>query len=337
MGSRYKAFAPVDENLPNNAQSYEISMIGWNKKVLELGPGGADLTRAMRDRNCHVTCIEYDPDAMEDLSELADHVIVADLNDPATLEGVDGTFDVIVAGDVIEHLLEPQRVVNQLARLLAPGGKLVVSLPHIAHVDIRLGLLQGRFDYSPLGLLDETHIRFFTIDTIKKLLNNAGLMMIDLRRVRVPALLSEIQFDRSAVDPYVLGQILQDPEALTYQFVFSAVRKDGDSEVTDLALRVVEMQGELDRMKEKTIELSALLDASMAREALVRERKRAARATERLVRRRNRRLRRQLQTSQALLRQSRQRVRALQTSTSWKVTRPLRLASRVVRVLMGRK
>lgn len=336
MGTRYKA-VEVDPDLRNNSHSYAVTMVGWNKRVLELGAAAGDVTQALRGRGCDVTAVEYDPEALEDLGQIANRVIIGDLNDPTTLEGVDGSFDAIVAGDVIEHLLEPQRVVNQLARMLAPGGRLVVSLPHIAHVDIRLALLQGRFDYSPLGLLDETHIRFFTLDTIRKLMNNAGLLIVDMRRVRIPLGLTEIVYDSNAVDPAVVSKILEDPDALTYQFVFSAVRADGDRQLDDLALTVVELQGDNDLLREQVDTLTADLNQARADRAAQGQRATAAAAELVLLRRQRRRLTRQLRRTREKLTQSRRRIRAFERSTSWKVTRPLRVISRIARRATGRK
>lgn len=336
MGTRYKAVA-VDPDLRNNAHSYAVTMVGWNKRVLELGAAAGDVTQALRDRGCDVTAVEFDPDALEDLSQIANQVVIGDLNDAATLECIPGRFDAIVAGDVIEHLLEPQRVVSQLARMLAPGGRLVVSLPHIAHADIRLALLQGRFDYSPLGLLDETHIRFFTLDTIKKLMNNAGLLIVDMRRVRIPQGETEIQYDRQAVDPAVVEEILKDPDALTYQFVFSAVRDDGDRQVADLALTVVELQGDSDLLREQVAQLGVELAHTRAAEAASTQRANAAAAQLVPLQRERRRLARKLKTTQAKLNQSRRRVRSLEHSTSWKVTRPLRVVTRLLKRLTGRQ
>lgn len=336
MGTRYKA-AVVDPDLRNNAHSYAVTMVGWNKRVLELGAAGGDVTQFLRGRGCDVTAVEYDPEALEDLSQIANRVIIGDLNDAATLDGIEGSFDAIVAGDVIEHLLEPQRVVNQLARKLAPGGRLVVSLPHIAHADIRLALLQGRFDYSPLGLLDETHIRFFTLDTIKKLMTNAGLLIVDMRRVRVPLGLTEIAYDRNAVDPAVVAEILEDPDALTYQFVFSAVRADGDRQLDDLALTVVELQGDNDLLREQVEGLTAELGEARAGQAAQADRASAAAAALVVQRRQRRRLNRQLRRTQEKLTRARRRIRALERSTSWKVTRPLRVFSRVARRATGRR
>ncbi len=147
----------------NNAHSAALRMVGFNQRVLELGAASGHVTRALAAQHCKVTAVEYDADAALEIAESAENVIVGDLNDPTTLASIEGGFDVVLLGDVLEHLLYPHRVLRDAAHLLAPSGRVVVSLPHIAHVDVLLALMQGRFEYQPWGLLDATHIRFFTL------------------------------------------------------------------------------------------------------------------------------------------------------------------------------
>ena len=86
-----------------------------------------------------------------------------------------GPFDAIVYGDVLEHLLDPRRVLVELARALGPDGVVVISVPNIAHLYIRLLLLAGRFDYVDQGILDDSHLRFFTARSLRALIAGAGL------------------------------------------------------------------------------------------------------------------------------------------------------------------
>jgi 2-polyprenyl-3-methyl-5-hydroxy-6-metoxy-1,4-benzoquinol methylase len=247
MPSRYEA--SVDPDAPNNAHAFMLQMVGWNQRVLELGAAAGHLTRALVGQSCRVTAIEYDLDAAGDLKEIADEVIAGDLNDPHVFAQLPEQFDVILAGDVLEHLLAPQQVLDRASHLLVPGGRVVVSLPHVAHVDLRLSLLQGRFDYNWFGLLDETHVRFFTLKTIREMVHRSGFVIIDLQRVRIPAFETEIDVDRSSVTTAVLDAALSDPEAETYQFVFTAVRDDGNYQTSRLAERAMELQDELHRVR----------------------------------------------------------------------------------------
>ena len=267
MPSRYEA--PVDPNAANNAHAYMLDMIGWNRTVLELGAAAGHITRALNEQDCRVTAVEYDPAAAVDLKQFAAEVIVGDLNDPNIFAGIPSHFDVILAGDVLEHLISPQQVLSRAARLLLPGGRVVVSLPHVGHVDVRLSLLQGRFAYRELGLLDATHLRFFTLDTVKELVKQSGLVITDLRRVRVAPFGTEQAVDPSSVSPAVLEAALQAPEAETYQFVFTAVKTDGDYQTSRLADHNLELQDELTRAQHALLSAeSSVVEAEQRAEAM---------------------------------------------------------------------
>jgi 2-polyprenyl-3-methyl-5-hydroxy-6-metoxy-1,4-benzoquinol methylase len=167
---------------PNTAGEKIVRMVGSNKRVLELGSGPGSITRLLKGNGCRVTALELDPSAIEIVSEYCEHVYPCDLNDsdwPAKLSG-SGKFEVIVAGDVLEHLYDPWTVLGTVRSLLADdGGYIVISLPHIGHNAIIACLLAGDFAYQPWGLLDKTHIRFFAIANIQKLFDDAALKIIE--------------------------------------------------------------------------------------------------------------------------------------------------------------
>jgi SAM-dependent methyltransferase len=146
------------------------------------------------------------------------------------LANVEGPFDVVLAGDVLEHLVDPRRVLADARSLLAPGGYVVASVPNVAHVDVRMALLCGRFAYRETGLLDATHLRFFTHDTLLELFERAGLAVARVRRVRHAPFTTEIVVDPAEIPPDALRVALEDPEAETYQFVVVAVPVDTDAE-----------------------------------------------------------------------------------------------------------
>ncbi len=261
MTSRYHQ--RVDPYAPNNAHALAVELVGWNRRVLELGAASGHVTEALVARGCSVTAVELEPDAAADLARLAEEVIVGDLNDPGLLVGLDREFDVVLAGDVLEHLLRPQQVLARASRLLAPTGQVVVSLPHVGHADVRHALLQGSWNYGAWGLLDETHARFFTLASIKRMVQEAGLVITELRRVRIPAFETELGVDRETVPTEVLELTLADPEAETYQFVFAAALDNGDYrlrrisdrkhelevEVGDLRIAREALAGELERLR----------------------------------------------------------------------------------------
>src|SRR5262249_41651346 len=100
-------------------------------------------------------------------------VVVADLGD--AVPPLPGPFDVIVYGDVLEHVGNPLAVLMSMNRHVVPGGQVIVSVPNVAHLWVRLALLAGRFEYTDRGILDRTHLHFFTRRTFLALLGRAGL------------------------------------------------------------------------------------------------------------------------------------------------------------------
>ncbi|MBO0767722.1 MAG: methyltransferase domain-containing protein [Solirubrobacterales bacterium] len=254
MTSRYHQ--PVDPDAPNNAHSFGVQLVGGNKKVLELGAASGHVTRTLVGLNCQVTAIEYEAESASDLEGIAEQVLVRDLNDPSSLDGLSADYDVVLAGDVFEHLVQPEDVLTRVARLLKPGGQVIISLPHVAHADVRMMLLQGRWDYGPWGLMDRTHLRWFTLKTIQSMLAHAGLVMTELRRVRVPAFETELGIDRASIPTAALDVILKDPEAETFQFVFAATQDTGETRLQGLVERTAELENRLD---EAQVYNSALL------------------------------------------------------------------------------
>ena len=250
----------IDASLPNNAHALALAMVGHNKKVLELGCAGGHVTRALNKQGCRVTGIEIDPESAIRAKVGAEEVITADLCDLSWADKLEPEeFDVVLAGDVLEHLSVPHHVLRACRALLKPSGTLVVSLPNIAHVDARLALLQGRFDYRPWGLLDDTHLRFYTKESADQLLGEAGFVPVDTARVIVPVFDTEVELDREAVRAEVLDDLLRDPEAETYQFVIAAALDSGDVAVRGLSARNAELDERLMLERTRTAVLESQL------------------------------------------------------------------------------
>jgi methionine biosynthesis protein MetW len=144
-------------------------------RVLDVGCAEGYLARALADRGCTVVGMEFDPRAAEVARDACEEVVVGDVEDPAVRAQVDGSFDRILFGDVLEHLRGPEAVLRWASALLDRDGRAVVSLPNIAHWTARRQLLRGRFPQEDHGLFDRTHLHFFTTDTARELVERAGL------------------------------------------------------------------------------------------------------------------------------------------------------------------
>jgi 2-polyprenyl-3-methyl-5-hydroxy-6-metoxy-1,4-benzoquinol methylase len=262
----------VDPDAPNNTHAYALAMVGHNKSVLEVGCAIGYFTRAMVERGCKVVGIEIDPAAAAVAEEWAERVVVGDIDRGDVWDQVDDeAFDVVLCGDVLEHLRDPLGALRSAVRKLKPDGVVVASFPNVAHGDVRLSLLQGTFAYRDLGLLDRTHIRFFTLETIRELLRDAGLLVVDTKRVIVPLFGSELEVKREGIRQSTVDDILDDPEAESYQFVMKSVRDNGTQAVAALAERIAELTDQMDHEKVRTTILRQDLREATAANVALRE------------------------------------------------------------------
>jgi 2-polyprenyl-3-methyl-5-hydroxy-6-metoxy-1,4-benzoquinol methylase len=146
------------------------------RRVLDVGCGFGALGRLLKSRGHHVTGVELVPEAAEHARQLLDQVTVADVETDG-LPFAPGSFDVVILADVLEHLIDPWRTVRQAADLLAPGGCVVASVPNVQNIDVLRRLIRGRWDYRERGILDRGHLRFFTLRTLRRMFDEAGLQL----------------------------------------------------------------------------------------------------------------------------------------------------------------
>jgi 2-polyprenyl-3-methyl-5-hydroxy-6-metoxy-1,4-benzoquinol methylase len=179
---------------PHSSHSVILRWLGdgHGRRVLDVGAADGLLSRHLGARGWKVTALEADPAAAAAAQPHCERVIVADLD--AAVPPLDPPFDAIVCGDVLEHLARPAPALRALTAALAPGGAIVVSVPNVAHLWMRLSLLAGRFDYAERGILDRTHLRFFTDRSLRALLTEAGLSVI--RATATPAPLYQVVPER---------------------------------------------------------------------------------------------------------------------------------------------
>jgi len=232
-GPRYDT--DVDLSNRNNSHTLMVELVGGTKRVLDVGCATGYLARALTERGCSVSGLESDSESGEEARPHLERLVVGDVETMDLAEAFgDARFDVIVFGDVLEHLRYPLAVLRKARALLADRGSIVASIPNIAHGSVRLALLAGRFDYQELGLLDSTHVRFFTRSSIEDLFREAGMVPIDVRRTTAGFFETPIPVDEGEFPPEVVDSVMADPESSTYQFVLRAVPDDAEAAVAKL-------------------------------------------------------------------------------------------------------
>lgn len=247
MASKYET--RIDLKDRNSSHTLIVELVGDDKRVLDVGCAAGDLAEVLAERGCRVTGIEADPEAARQAQERCERVIVGDveaLDLDAELGGE--SFDVLLFGDVLEHLKDPLRTLKNLEPFLRPEGYVVASIPNVAHGSVRLALMQGEFPYTRLGLLDDTHLRFFTRESVERLFEDAGFLVVELRRTLRGIFDTEIEVDRDLVPEEVLRPVQRDPEASTYQFVLTARRSDGTGTLAKKVELLSEQLAERDRV-----------------------------------------------------------------------------------------
>ncbi|HVA70418.1 MAG TPA: class I SAM-dependent methyltransferase [Acidimicrobiales bacterium] len=244
MLSHYHADINPDDD--NNSHVVMLRMIGFNKRVLEAGCASGHVSEMLHAQGCSVVGVEIDSTVVQPAMQWLERVIIGNFDDNKLWIDLEGEFfDAILFGDVLEHLKDPLIALRESAKHLRPSGMVVISVPNIAHADVKLALIKGTFPYGDTGLLDRTHIYFFTKEGLLDLVKEAGLVTTEICRVTIPVFSTEIGVQRSDVNDEVLEAILKDRESETYQFVIKAVRDDGARSLQGLSTQLVELTDQL--------------------------------------------------------------------------------------------
>jgi predicted TPR repeat methyltransferase len=178
----------------------------WRELLLDLGAAGGELGSALRPLFKRTIGFEYNVDCVGQLCGRFDSVVVADLE---RVQQLPSNADVIVLADVLEHLRSPAHALQLVRAALSDEGFAFISVPNIANITTRLGLLLGVFEYRDRGILDHTHLRFYTRRTIRREVERAGFRIVDLRGSSIPV--------RLIIGPYTPEFILRPIEhALTW-------------------------------------------------------------------------------------------------------------------------
>ena len=225
--SRMAADAHRYEVDPNSdtAAANVLRFVGNKSKVLEIGAGPGSISRPLVEHNgCSVTAVELDEKSVNILQEFCEHVLRCDLNASNWIDKLPHrSFDAVVIADVLEHLIDPWTTLRLAASCVNELGSVVVSIPHASHASILACLLNNDFDYRDWGLLDRTHVRFFSMQNIQKLFEGAGLKIADFAFVLRHPQETEFADAWAALHPRTRALLERGEYANVYQVVVRAV------------------------------------------------------------------------------------------------------------------
>lgn len=220
------------KNMESQVQTFNSSYIGLradllkhvkgvNLCVLDIGCATGANGQYLKDNKIAKTVIglELDPDMALKARMILDDVLIGNIEDEAMLYHLQNMqFDYILLGDVLEHLVDPWKVLSRLKTLLSPDGKLIISLPNIQHIELFISIyLKGEWPHNDRGIFDKTHLRWFTYKNICKFEEKCDLKIVDVDR--------NFRFrDRVGSEFPFYGSLLRKlfPNLFTFQFIVVA-------------------------------------------------------------------------------------------------------------------
>lgn len=222
-GEKYKVNLSLADK--NDVRVIAFAFVERGVNLLDIGCACGDFGAMLsKFKTCNVHGVDYDADSLKLAASTAgyQHLEQADLNvyDIKRHPEWNNYFDCITFLDVLEHLVTPLDSLQQLLTYLRPGGDVIVSLPNIAFGEIKAGLMNDEFRYTSTGILDNTHLRFFTYKSIARFLAEAGLVVVDA------------DFKLSGLDPILkaklddelYARIHADLHSFVYQYVLKCKR-----------------------------------------------------------------------------------------------------------------
>ena len=192
--------------------------------ILDLGCGSGALGAFLAEhKQCVCDGVTLSQEEARHAAPFYRHVHVADLED-CDLDQLfgDARYDYIVCADVLEHLRQPERILAACRKRLTPEGRLLISVPNAGYSGLVAELLHGEFRYREEGLLDRTHLRFFTRRSLSRFLAEQGWQVDDIDTIERALPESEFRVAYDSLPPAVARHLLATPDALAYQFIASA-------------------------------------------------------------------------------------------------------------------
>ncbi|MEX2556615.1 MAG: class I SAM-dependent methyltransferase [Actinomycetota bacterium] len=201
-------------------------MIPSGSSVLDVGAGSGLLPRVLHAMNREVVIDGVEPN--EHAAAIAAphyrHLYQSRAEDlPQPLPN---RYDFVVLADVIEHVADPLAFLRRLTDGLPRETRIVIDTPNVAFGAVRLALLKGRFDYVDSGILERTHLRFFTLSTLEQLIAELGMNVESLYLLQRDLLKTEMPLHHIQTDGRLMLRLLRDELASTYQFLFVLTRED---------------------------------------------------------------------------------------------------------------
>ncbi|MGR6546014.1 methyltransferase domain-containing protein [Paenibacillus tundrae] len=253
-----------------------IKLISGNSRVLEIGCASGYMTKILREeKGCVIDCVEINEDDALKAQVYCNEMLIGDIEkiDFSFLKSW-GKYDYILFADVLEHLKHPKVILEKCKDLLNINGQVIASIPNMAHSSIVFNLLKGDYNYQNIGLLDNTHLKFYTKKSIVQLFEESGYFIKIVDRVKIYPQFSEFSIDIESYPDEIINYVYRNnSEADTYQFIlYSKVLSEENryeeilKEKSQIETKVLELQNIINHQKDS---LKMQIDYSEQLESLV--------------------------------------------------------------------
>jgi 2-polyprenyl-3-methyl-5-hydroxy-6-metoxy-1,4-benzoquinol methylase len=224
--NRMSSYTNFQVDLRNKNSSWTIvyQEIKDNSTILDVGCSSGYFDDILiSQKGCTVDGIEMDEKDAKLAAKVCRKIIVGNVEDELfPWDEITAKYDYIMFIDVLEHLIDPAKTLRVISKFLKKDGKIIFSIPNMANGSVRLQLLQGNFDYEKEGLLDATHLHYYTAETIKKMVTDSGLVFnklnfttFDTPSKTIKAVLSKIGLTPTAQFKDFINQ----HDSLIYQYI----------------------------------------------------------------------------------------------------------------------
>lgn len=188
---------PISGNYSDSFNKYVFKQVPKNSYCLDVGCWDGNLgEKLIQEKNCKVDGLDVAPQMLEVAKNRGyKKTFSINLNDSShNLNEIEDKYDVIIFADLLEHLIDPQKALENFRTKLKKDGKIIISLPNVAFALNRFNLLMGKWNYKEFGTLDKTHLKFFTIETAKDLVKNSGYKLQKVQPYNQFGILEKLKF-----------------------------------------------------------------------------------------------------------------------------------------------
>jgi 2-polyprenyl-3-methyl-5-hydroxy-6-metoxy-1,4-benzoquinol methylase len=219
----------IIDNKDDNSLAAINQFIKPNSHILEFGSSSGYFTRYLKEeRQAIVDIVELDAICAETAAGYARDCCIGDIEGYRWKDAYcSRTYDYILFADVLEHLREPWFVLKEASQMLKPDGRIIISVPNVAHIQILASLYNNDFSYNERGILDNSHLRFFTEATMRHMIEEAGMEVCGLIPIQC-IMLPEgcgTKWNNSSVPAKVRRILAEKQHAYTMQFVACCKKK----------------------------------------------------------------------------------------------------------------